>query len=189
MLKRQVIARAGIGLVGAAVLAIGGAGFLTAGNAASTSPACTGGSTAASAGVRSDQGATSGRADGSAAANASTPGSGSGSGAGSGPAGAPALPSGPAGIPVSGTSAVPTAGATDALAQFLATLDHALSSTPLGAAVPDVANAGSGELFVGASSASSRTGATVTPDPSGTGSHVGVVGLPGASGSLTHIGL
>ena len=77
MLKRKTLTQIGLGLLGAAVLAVGGAGFLTTSNAADTSPACTQGTAGASAATQAGAGGSSTGANGSLSAGTGTPGPGS----------------------------------------------------------------------------------------------------------------
>jgi hypothetical protein len=185
MLNRQKLTQIGLGLLGAAVLAVGGAGFLTTSNAADTSPACTQGTAGASAGTQAGAGGSSTGANGSLSAGTGTPRSGSAPNPVSGVT--PSIPSVP-GLP-NATGLLPAGATTDPLGAFLAAVNQALSSTPLGTLVPQATGGARQGVFVGATTPSSQTGATVTPDSSGTGSHVGIVGAPGSTGSLSNIGL
>ena len=186
MLNRQKLTQIGLGLLGAAVLAVGGAGFLTTSNAADTSPACTQGTAGASAGTQAGAGGSSTGANGSLSAGTGTPRSGSAPNPVSGVT--PSIPSVP-GLPERDRAA--PRGSHNGPARGVprrhepgAVLDAARHARPAG----DRGARGQG-VFVGATTPSSQTGATVTPDSSGTGSHVGIVGAPGSTGSLSNIGL
>ena len=85
--------------------------------------------------------------------------------------------------------ATPRGATTDPLGAFLAAVNQALSSTPLGTLVPQATGARASGPVRRCDPPSAQTGATVTPDSSGTGSHVGLVGVPGTTGSLTNLGL
>ena len=196
MPRRNVITRTGVGratlgLAGAATLAIGGAGFLTS-SGASTDPTCAQPSsgTAAAAPAASDTGTGS-----PGAVPAASPSIGSlAAGALSNLPGGAALP----GLPVPGAPIATPGSPQDALGQFVAPLDALLSGVPgaLGDGNPfaglPVGGPGGGtggsQLFVGATGSSGQTGATVTPDPTPSGSQLGVVGVPGISGPVANLG-
>ena len=124
--------------------------------------------------------------------------------------------SGPAGRARARGAADRDAGAPqDALGRFVAQLDALLSAVPgaLGAgtrspvsrsvslpvgrvsrsvvsrSVAPGGGTGGSQLFVGATGSSGQTGATVTPDPTPSGSQLGVVGVPGISGPEANLGL
>jgi hypothetical protein len=196
MFHRQTLTRAALGLLGAAVLAVGGAGFLTTSNAATDSPACPASGAAATGAQTNGSGGTGGAGGtgGTVAAGTSAPGAAAGT-PGNAAAGLTSLVG----------SVVPASG-TDALTRLVAAIEQAVATTPIGAATTAAQGATTGAtgatgaptggptgatnggLFVGASTQSSRTGATVTPKPEG-GSTAGIVGLPGTSGGLTNLGL
>ena len=208
------LGRAALGLVGAATLAIGGAGFLTS-SGASTDPTCAQPSsgTAAAAPAASDTGTGS-----PGAVPAASPSIGSlAAGALSN------LPRPGAGLPGSARARVPRsrhpARRRSALAQFVAQLDALLSGVPgalggnplaglpvgglpvgglpvgglpvgglpLGGA-PGGGTGGS-QLFVGCDRIvrADRGDRHARPDPQG--SQLGVVGVPGISGPVANLGL
>jgi hypothetical protein len=212
VITRTGLGRAALGVIGAGVLAVGGAGFLTS-SSASTDPTCAQPSsgTAGAAPAASDTGTGS-----PGAVPAASPSIGSlAAGALSN------LPSGAGlpGVPVPGAPIATPGAPQDALGQLVAQLDALLAGVPgalggnplaglpvgglpvgglpvgglpvgglpLGGA-PGGGTGGS-QLFVGATGSSGQTGVTVTPDPTPQGSQVGLVGAPGISGPVANLGL